>query len=433
MSAPRQKRSAAALAALLLPLAFAACSQSASSEDEQPTGPAATGLHTMTSDGVERSYYLDLPTDYDADAEPKPLILAMHGTGGSHEKWLDDSYNLKESVGDGAVMVYPNALPSAAGTNQWSIATDLPFFADLLDHLPDRVTYDPERVFVTGQSSGAGMSHEIGCAYGDRVRAIAPAAGVLTATECVGSVAVLQMQGLSDPVVPFSLAQQTGTFWTRYNGLDPDVSKPATHPNCITHAEDDTNPYPVLLCTHNEGAGDGRKGHAWPSIAGPAIWEFFSSLPRTSPTTEAPAGGGNEKTQVEASTTATFKVRFPDKLPSTPTVGAVVVYAKGNITPTTAPLAFMTMQFAPGAVSPGEVREYEVPVKYTLFGSPDGFTIPGDYTVMVTMHTEDGGYPIPVPGVDMMALFDWSFTSESDPITAPDVLVMAPIPAGTGL
>ena len=438
----RQRSTRALVAAGVLALVASGCS-AADGEQARASAVTSSGLQQFTSGGAERAYYVDLPDGYDPDGEPLPLVLALHGTGGSYAKWLDDTYNLSAAVADEAVMVYPEALPSAAGTNQWVIERDMPYIADVLDRLGDQVAFDPERILVTGQSSGAGMSHEIGCRFGDRVRAVAPAAGVLTATQCTGSVAVIQVQGTSDPVVPFGLAQQTSQFWARYNGLGPNAVAEGTHPSCQQYPGPDgtvdaDNLHPVHLCTHNEGSGEGRKGHAWPSIAGEAIWQTFTSLPRAKNSSaknssRAPAGGGNEKVLADADTTATFTVRFPEELPSTPVQGAVVAYAPGEVTPTTAPLAFMTMQFAPGTVVPGEERTYTVPVSYTEFGGEGGFSVPGTFTIMVTMHTEDGGYPIPVPGVDLWTMHEYEFTDKDTPVKISGVLDLEPIPGSTGL
>ncbi|MFC6153414.1 alpha/beta hydrolase family esterase [Nocardioides yefusunii] len=428
-------RAAGALAALAL--LASGCAGSADEAEGVDLPAASTGLHPLVSADGERQYYLDLPEGYSPDGEPLPLVLALHGTGGSHAKWLDDTYNLADAVGDDAIMVYPEALVSTNGTRQWVTERDVPYVAAVLDQLENQVTFDHDNVLVTGQSSGAGMSHEIGCQLGDRVRAIAPAAGVLMSTRCTGSVAVIQVQGTSDPVVPFALAQQTSEFWARYNGLDTGVRQPGTHDSCTQYPTADgtveaTNAYPVHLCMHNEGAGEERQGHAWPSIAGDAIWSTFTALPRTQEAESAPAGGGNDKTIAEANTTAKFTLKFPETIPSTPTQGAVVVYAPGEVTPTTAPLAFMTMQFAPGDVQPGQEVSYEVPVSYSIFGA-DGFSLPGSYTIMVTMHTENGGYPIPVPGMDMWTMTEYDFVDTDTPVVIDDVLALEPISTDTGL
>ena len=188
-------------------------------DDNDSSEPLTTGLQTMQSGGVEREYYLLLPED-NATAvtvspsavgdEAKPLLIALHGTGGSYERWVNEElgYDLIEPVGDGAIMVFPNALPDANGSPQWSFAFDFDFFLDLLAELDRRgLNYDPDRIFVTGHSSGAGMTHEIGCRFGDTVRAIAPSAGTLISTECVGAVAVLMSQGVNDALVNVDIAR----------------------------------------------------------------------------------------------------------------------------------------------------------------------------------------------------------------------------------
>ena len=198
--------------------------------------PAATsGLKSMVSGGDDRNYYLDLPDDYDPRGPLKPLIIGYHGTGGSYQRWLD-YYRLNEVVGNGAILIYPDARPNAAGTKQWNFSDDFRMFEDLLDALPSQVRFDANRIFVTGQSSGGGFAHELGCRYGDRIRAIAPAAGSLTTSTCVGSVGVLQIQGEKDSYVPVSIGEIAHRYWVLYNGLDIATSVPGVLPVCVDHS-----------------------------------------------------------------------------------------------------------------------------------------------------------------------------------------------------
>ena len=235
-----------------------------------------SGLQTISSAGLQRSYYLDLPSDYDPDAAPRPLIIGYHGTGGSHQAWFDD-YRLREVVGDGAILVYPDALPNAANINQWDFANDFQMFEDLLERLPAQLNFDASRIFITGHSSGGGFAHELGCRYGDRIRGIAPVAGSLTATSCIGAVAVLQIQGQYDPLVPIGVAQLGHRFWTLYNGFSLGTSNPGVAPECVEHAPGPSD-YPVQWCLHQEGQGAGNAAHAWPSFANAAVWDFLRGL-----------------------------------------------------------------------------------------------------------------------------------------------------------
>ncbi len=213
---------------LLLCMSLAGCLFDDNSNNTVPT----SGLRTVSSAGLQRSYYLDLPSDYDPAAAPGPLIIAYHGTGGSHQAWFD-YYRLREVVGDGAILVYPDALPNSANINQWDFENDFQMFEDLLDRLPALVNFDASRIFITGHSSGGGFAHEVGCKYGDRIRAIAPVAGSLTATTCVGAVAVLQIQGEYDPLVPIGVAELGHRFWTLYNGFS--LGYPQSWHRCRVH------------------------------------------------------------------------------------------------------------------------------------------------------------------------------------------------------
>jgi len=88
------------------------------------------------------------------------LLIAQHGSGGTYKRWTEAElgYAIIEPVGNGAVMVFPNALPDANGSPQWSFAPDLDVFLDLLAEL-DRtgLVYDQDRIFIAGHSSGAGL------------------------------------------------------------------------------------------------------------------------------------------------------------------------------------------------------------------------------------------------------------------------------------
>ena len=382
-----------------------------------------SGMQTLSSAGLERSYYLDLPSNYDPAAEPRPLIIGYHGTSGSHQAWFD-YYRLREVVGDGAILVYPDALPNAAGVNQWNFSNDFQMFEDLLDRLPALVKFDANRIFVTGHSSGGGLAHELGCRYGNRIRAIAPVAGSLTTTTCTGAVAVLQIQGEFDPLAPATVAELAHRYWTLYNGFSLNTRTPGVVPECIDHAPGPSD-YPVQWCLHQEGQGLGSadvgNGHAWPSFANVAIWEFFRGLSDRPPQDEPPPDGGNEKALGNADTTLSFRLRYPSGILA-PLRGAAVLYPAGTQQPIgEAPVVFLNLNFAPGAVA-GDEREYQIPVKYLGF---DDF--PGRYTLDIGIYVEGGSFPIPAAGVDQTALVEVDLVDATTPIVVPGVLTLEPV------
>ncbi len=413
--------------------------------DDDDDEVLATGLQTMQSTrGDERTYWLELPDDYAtlnsvtptlAGDNPKPLLIALHGTGGTHERWTNEElgYDLIGPVGDGAIMVFPNALPDANGSQQWSFAYDFEFFLDLIAELDRRgLNYDPERIFVTGHSSGAGMTHEIGCRFGDVVRAIAPSAGTLISTECVGAVAVLMSQGVNDRLVNVDIARGARRFWTLYNGWEEDLTTPGEVPPCVDHSlvGSANTPYPVYWCEHSEGSLDDFSGHRWASFTGEAVWTFFSSLPPKQagkPVTEAPDGGGNERAAIPSDTTITFTLKYPDDI-NTPLDGAITLYPEGYLdNPTfSIPDVFLNPVFAVGAPAPGDVVTYEnVPISFFVF-SGDPITFPSTWTLSISVYVEGGTRPTPTPGVDHQVQLPITFNSMTDPVIVPGELLLEP-------
>ena len=198
------------------------------------------------------------------------------------------------------------------------------------------------------------MAHELGCHYGDRIRAIAPVAGSLTSTSCTGAIAALLIHGNKDTVAPISLGQLGRRFWIYYNGFDPVTFGPGIHASCIDYSLG-ASAYAVQWCAHDEG--EGAAAHAWPGFAAAAMWEFFSGLPAVTPGTAPPPGGGNERAQTGYDTTMAFTLKYPAEM-AAPIRGAIVLYDAGTLMPVTAPIAFANLDFPAGAVVPGEERHY---------------------------------------------------------------------------
>lgn len=386
-----------------------------------PVPADASGLKTMVSGGASRQYYLDMPGDYDPNGPLKPLIIAYHGTGGSYQAWLD-YYKLNETVGDGAILVYPDARPNAAGVKQWDFADDFQMFEDLLDQLPNRIRFDPRQIFITGHSSGGGFAHELGCRYGDRIRAIAPDAGSLTATNCVGAIGVLMIQGEKDSYVPAGLGEIAHRYWVLYNGFTEDTWGSGIVPECIDHSLGALD-YPVQWCLHQEG--DGPTAHAWPSFANTAVWNFFRSLQPLPPQADPPLGGGNANAAGGPDTTLSFTLRYPPGM-GTPIQVAAVLRPGGTVPPvTTAPTAFLNLDFPPDA-APGEDHRYVIPIRFQAFGSKP-VVFPGTYTINFVVYVEGGSFPIPANGVDYTVYVDMALTSQSTPIDIPGVLTLEPV------
>ncbi|MCP4195610.1 MAG: hypothetical protein GY762_00525 [Proteobacteria bacterium] len=385
----------------------------------QSTAVVESGLKGLQSGGPSRTYYLKLPNGYDSSV-PLPLVFGIHGTGGSGEGFVDDAYyNLESTVGDEAILVYPNALAAEGSIANWNQEVDTVFFDDLYDELESGLCFDKGRVFVTGHSSGGGFTSQIGCDRGNVIRAIAPVAGaLLDDSACTGEVAVMQIQGSKDNMVPPSTILPGKDYFVIYNGcsLDEEQATDGEHPPCIEYADCDTE-FPVQYCLHDEADADGGGGHAWPSFGSEAIWDFFKSLEPVEPTHDKGSGASNAS-MAGITTTIRFTVAYPADFQGVPDKIALGFYPSGTRNPITeTPPYILTQGDDVTEWNKGGQTEYEFDSVNLTY-----VPIPGDYTLVITMYLEGGAFPVPRWGTDYVGTVDMHIENY-DPI-----VVAEPIP-----
>ncbi|HMJ50860.1 MAG TPA: hypothetical protein VK540_02260 [Polyangiaceae bacterium] len=158
----------------------------------KPAGCAdsACGAWTHT-----REYFVTLPTGY-VNTKAYPLVFQGPGCGGTGTANypLNDGMGGPGSVGNTVIRVGltppPNAIGHATNPNQGCFddkegddSVDWVFYENLWDKLAAVLCFDKNRVFASGNSSGAWFSNEVGCKYaGDPthpIRAIMPNTGGL--------------------------------------------------------------------------------------------------------------------------------------------------------------------------------------------------------------------------------------------------------------
>ena len=168
---------------------------------------------TLTSGGLTRTALVHVPPH--APDRPLPLVLALHGAAQNGAFFAGYTGFSTIADAEGFIAAYPDALPAASFGNRpfWNISdsdphapNDVAFISDLLDALQRTACTDPQRVFATGVSNGAGMAARLGCELSDRVAAIAPVSGGYGAQPACTPhrpVSVLEIHGLLDPIVPY--------------------------------------------------------------------------------------------------------------------------------------------------------------------------------------------------------------------------------------
>jgi polyhydroxybutyrate depolymerase len=231
-------------------------------------GDAASGARrvALTFQDRARQYLLYIPA-----APNGSLVLAFHG-GGSSAAQLQRVTGL-DALADREhfILAYPEAFERswAAGVGgtfaEKQGVDDVGFAKAVIDDIARTHTLDRARVFATGLSNGAVLTHRLGCEASDTFAAIAPVIGAIAKSirvSCRPSVpvAVVAIQGLDDPSVPFEGdavvegSRTTEALWRSLNGCTPTVT---------------TTPLPVLV---NDGTSVQRRTSASCRDGGDVVW-----------------------------------------------------------------------------------------------------------------------------------------------------------------
>lgn len=232
--------------------------------------------------GRQREYTLVLPA-----GEARPLVLALHGGGGSASQFESTSLLTPKAEAAGYAVAYLDGTGGALLSIQtWNAGAccgqardngvdDVGFVRALIDDLVARYPIDRRRVFATGHSNGGMMSYRLACELADRVAAIAPNASALMFDPCAPSrpVPILHAHSKLDENVPYLGGAGSGpgtdgiTFPETRAMLDAWAARDACPASPQTEAQ------AGQTTTRWAGCGGGASieyhlsddgGHAWP-------------------------------------------------------------------------------------------------------------------------------------------------------------------------
>jgi len=219
--------------ALLLGSLTIACAGGAASSGPSgpnpPTPPYPVGQlsdRTLVVGGVTRQYRVHVPPGL---TTARALVFVLHGGGG---EGLDVALlgrhplSVFRTVADreGFVVVYPGGLPAndvqrlagwadcRADNSVESGADDAGFLAALVQRVRGEYGLTTARVFMTGSSNGAQMTHAFAFQHADLVGAVATGAGSLPLTPKPGRcttgpsrpVPILLLHGTGDTQMPWA-------------------------------------------------------------------------------------------------------------------------------------------------------------------------------------------------------------------------------------
>jgi polyhydroxybutyrate depolymerase len=280
-----------------------------------PSCPAAPtpGEHWLRLQvgALTRSVLVHVPPGLAAGESP-PLVLALHGYGGSGPKMEPYSGLSALADQDHFVVAYPSAdglawNNTAAGKGP----DDVEFLGQTITYLERSDCVDPQRVFATGVSNGGSMVARAACELSGQIAAIAPVAGDYDRQPpCRPSrpVSVLEIHGTGDRVAPYFGPGLHATT----DGVPPFVNGWVQRDGCAGPAATRQLAPRTRLYSWSHCSGQMRVEHiqiragrhqwpgAHPADPGPpsticaacTIWAFFASLPTDGRVWPASGGAG---------------------------------------------------------------------------------------------------------------------------------------------
>ncbi|MBL8684728.1 MAG: hypothetical protein JNK05_36465 [Myxococcales bacterium] len=217
-----------------------------------------------------RDYYVRLPTGYDPN-RAYPIVYQFHGCSTAAAR-QDNNPPVHNASGANAIIVR-----GRAAANCWDNATagpDIPYIDAMIADAERTFCVDTSRRFASGYSSGAFMTHRLACIRGALFRGVASIAGGQSGSMCTGNVAALLIHDTNDMTVNVSESIRARDNHVMRNGCNAMAARTPVMPMpCESYAGCMAG-LPVVWC-QTSGQDHSRQD----SLAGPAFWNFFNSLP----------------------------------------------------------------------------------------------------------------------------------------------------------
>jgi len=212
--------------------------------------------YTTTWNGLTRTYGVYVPNKLPANP---PLVFVLHptvpnSTPSTPPPYFNDGPWEKSAVQNQFIVVFPlSTFNTRASSWYWDsffldfsfpvLPDDAGFLRSLVQNLTLQYNADPTRIFFTGMSSGAFMTHMMGATSSDLIAAVVAVEGQIEAEPpnatfvlptLVAPVSVLDLQGDADTTVPYcggpktlwneklviASLDQTADYWLESNGCN---------------------------------------------------------------------------------------------------------------------------------------------------------------------------------------------------------------------
>lgn len=237
------------------------------------SGELLQSKNTLTVDGVERSYLLQMPPNYDP-SKAYPLVIGVHGRTNSNQMVKDymGLSRVGKSRGDSreVIAIYP------AGSGKWPYSWEWQANLDFIDSMLTQVTQtlcvDRSQVHVIGHSMGAHYANKLACLRGDIFASLSAVWGGGYGKDCTWPVASIIYHRPDDHLEAFSSGKSAVEIRKKINQCtwEP-ITKEFGGVSCQVWKECSIG-NPVAFCTDYDTLLNDP--HSWPTIHAEGMYEF---------------------------------------------------------------------------------------------------------------------------------------------------------------
>jgi polyhydroxybutyrate depolymerase len=244
--------------------------------------------------GRSRRFTVYLPSSVQAGM-PAPLVLDFHGNGSNGAQEESSSGWKAKADREAFIVAYPDGVGNGwnvgncCGEALMSMVDDVGFTREIVKTISAAACVDAKRVYATGLSNGAGLTHRLACEAADVFAAIAAASADLVTDPCKPSrpISELSVRGLTDTLVNYAGGNTGSTGWYSpgakgtlmlWKDIDACTGTPDTSMQYCESYKSCEGGVEVTLCSlPNTGhiLYDNSLGFNVPNVA----WEMFKRQP----------------------------------------------------------------------------------------------------------------------------------------------------------
>ena len=194
-------------------------------ESESPDDPASPNEASLFDecvehDGMERCWLTHIPSTYGA-MNPPPLLINMHGFGGTNSDFYNYSRFDVLAETEGFVTLYPQGVEDSWNAG-WCCGEakdvgidDVDFILTMIETVSDNISFGATRIYSSGHSNGCAMTHKLANEASD-VFAAAGCMALYLLEEphpSYSPISLIEVHGVVDAIIPYGTSYSSSLYF----------------------------------------------------------------------------------------------------------------------------------------------------------------------------------------------------------------------------